>query len=663
MIKRLLIANRGEIAVRIARTCKKLGIETISIYSDADKNAMHTRETDYSAYIGSSISEKSYLNIKNIINVAKKFKVDAIHPGYGFLSENPTFSKIVKKNNIIFIGPSESSMKSMAYKNEARKLMQAAGVSVLPGFPVENLSNNKIVKKCNNIGFPLIIKASAGGGGKGMHVIKSADETIQKLEKAKREALSSFGDDKVLIEKYLVRPRHIEVQIVADNFGNIQALSDRDCSIQRRHQKVVEEAPAPFIKQSIKNDMAKQAIEVAKKIAYSGAGTIEFLYENNKFYFMEMNTRLQVEHPVTEEILGIDLVDIQIRIACNEKLENIINNFKINGHAIEVRVYAENPENDFLPSPGIIKKFQVPDEDYIRLDTGYNDYDEVSPYYDPMIAKIITHGKNRNDSIKKMSLTLGKTKLFGLDNNVYFLNNIIANRYFSKKDINTQFIDKFWNELVTPSKLKENFRMLFSSLFIHLRNIKYSDNFNSPWNNKANWRHINSDKEEVLFTDNKDEFNFKCQTISEGKYIIFSSLEEVQLAEIKYLSNKNDIRFKVLLNNKPLEFDIFVDKDEYFLSSMGYNFKYVIKEKYANVLSESSSDGSFDAPVPGKVAKIFAKVNEVVKKGYVVAVIEAMKMEHSITAPYNGKIKKINIKENQQVDEGFTLIEMEKANE
>ena len=265
MIKRLLIANRGEIAVRIARTCKKMGIETVSIYSDVDKNSMHVRETDHSAHIGSSISEKSYLNIKKIINVAKDFKVDAIHPGYGFLSENPSFSKMVKKNNIIFIGPSESSMKSMAYKNEARKLMEDAGVSVLPGFPVENMSNNKIVNKCNDIGYPLIIKASAGGGGKGMHVIRAADEIIQKLEQAKREALSSFGDDKVLIEKYLESPRHIEVQIVADNFGNIQALSDRDCSIQRRHQKVVEEAPAPFIKQNIKDNMAKQAIEVAKK--------------------------------------------------------------------------------------------------------------------------------------------------------------------------------------------------------------------------------------------------------------------------------------------------------------------------------------------------------------------------------------------------------------
>ena len=663
MFKKILIANRGEIALRIIRASRELGIKTVAVFSTADDLSLHKKFADEAICIGPPNPLKSYLNIPSILAAAELTDADAIHPGYGFLSENPSFSKMVKKNNIIFIGPSESSMKSMAYKNEARKLMEDAGVSVLPGFPVENMSNNKIVNKCNDIGYPLIIKASAGGGGKGMHVIRAADEIIQKLEQAKREALSSFGDDKVLIEKYLESPRHIEVQIVADNFGNIQALSDRDCSIQRRHQKVVEEAPAPFIKQNIKDNMAKQAIEVAKKIAYSGAGTIEFLYENNEFYFMEMNTRLQVEHPVTEEILGIDLVEVQIRVACNEKLENIIKKIKINGHALEVRVYAENPENDFLPSPGKIKKFEVPKEDYIRLDTGYEDYDEVSPYYDPMIAKIITYGKDRNDAIRKMSLTLGKTKLFGLDNNVYFLNNIIINKYFSKKDINTQFIDKFWTELVTPAKLKEDFRILFASLFIYLRNNENSSSFYSPWSNKENWRHVNNDKEEVLFIDNKDEFNFKCQIISENEYIIFSSLEEIQLAEIKYLTNENNSIFKVLFNNKPFEFEVFEDNNEYYFSSMGYSFKYVSKEKYANILSEDSVAGSFDAPVPGKVAKIFTKVNQKVKKGYIVAVIEAMKMEHSITAPYNGKIKKINVKENQQVDEGFTLIEMEKENE
>ncbi len=663
MFKRILIANRGEIAVRIAKTCKNMGIETVSVYSDVDDNAMHVRESDHSAYIGPSISELSYLNIDKIIQVSKKFNVDAIHPGYGFLSENPNFSKKIKQNKLIFIGPSESSMKSMAYKSDARKLMETAGVPVLPGFPVENITNSKIIEECNKIGFPLIIKASAGGGGKGMHVINSAAEILDKLQGAKREALSSFGDDRILIEKYLENPRHVEVQIVADNFGNVKVLSDRDCSIQRRHQKVVEEAPAPFIKQNIKDEMAFQAIQIAKEISYSGAGTIEFLYEKDKFYFMEMNTRLQVEHPVTEKILNIDLVEIQIRISNNESLENIIRHVKPIGHALEVRVYAENPEKDFLPSPGKIKKFKVPSDKYVRLDSGYDKYDEISSYYDPMIAKIIVYGRDRKDAIKKMSSTLNNVKLFGVDNNVYFLNNIVKNNNFLKKDISTKFIDYYWQELKIPSELKENFRFLAVSLILYNRNNDNEMLHTSPWENKNNWRHLSNDQEEIVLLDGKEEYLYNCKTLENGHYVLYSSINESQIAEINYIFFNEKKTVKVTLNNKKFYFDFLIEGNEYYLSSMGYSFKFLEKQKYGIISSEDSASNSLDAPVPGKVAKIFAKKGQVIKKGSVIVVIEAMKMEHSILAPYDGVIKKINVKEFEQVEEGLTLIKMDKKND
>ncbi len=670
MFKRILIANRGEIAVRIARTCKKMGIETVSIFSDADKNAMHVRESNFSVYVGKSLSEDSYLNIDNIIKAAKKYKVDAVHPGYGFLSENPTFSKKIKSNKLIFIGPSENSMKSMALKTEARKLMEEAGVPVLPGFSVENKSKNLILKECRNIGFPVIIKASAGGGGKGMHVINSEKEVISKLEATKREALSSFGDDKILIEKYLENPRHVEVQIIADNFGNVKVLSDRDCSIQRRHQKVVEEAPAPFIKKNVKDEMALQAVQVAKKISYSGAGTIEFLYEKDKFYFMEMNTRLQVEHPVTEKILGLDLVDIQIKIACNESLDKIINKVNIKGHALEVRVYAENPEKNFLPSPGKILKFSVPTNNFVRLDTGYSDGDSVSPHYDPMIAKIIVYGKDRNDAIKKMSSTLNKTTLYGVENNINFLNNIIKNKNFSKKDINTKFINFNWKDLIVSLNIKENFRYV-AATFFHSINELENVLPNSPWAIKNNWRHIDNEVEDILFLDNKEEVHFKCQIIEKGYYKVFNALDVNNLfTKINYKSGEKNKNITVLIstinnnNNiiseKKMTFDIFRNQNEIYLKSMGYNFAFIKKEKYGSFLLEDSVSGSFDAPVPGKVAKIFVKLNQRVEKGFIIAIIEAMKMEHSIVAPFDGKIVNINVKESQQVEEGFVLVEMDK---
>ena len=657
MIKRILIANRGEIAVRIARTCKSMNIEVIAIYSEADKNALHVRKADKAIYIGESLAENSYLNYKKIIKIALENKVDAVHPGYGFLSENPDFARALEKNNIRFIGPSVTSMKSMSLKNDARNMMEEADVPVLSGFSADGLSKKEIIKKCENIGFPLIIKASAGGGGKGMHVINKKEEIIIKFEGAKREALSSFGNNSILIEKYLQNPRHIEVQILADNYGNIHTLSDRDCSIQRRHQKVIEEAPATNISQEIRKEMAFQAKQVAKNISYSGAGTIEFLLENNKFYFMEMNTRLQVEHPVTELILGIDLVELQIKVANNEEIKSLPNLIK--GHAIEARVYAENPEKDFQPSPGRILEFNSPKKDYLRLDTGYLANDEVSSYYDPMVAKIIAYGENRNDALKKLSFALQNTQLIGIKNNIDFLNKILKVPAFSKKNINTDFINKYWKSLVPSVESRNNLIQAALFLYVKARNSSHIDEKSSPWKNVNNWRHLENSYENINILCDKEIYNYKVKMIDQDHALVTNN-DASYINTFKFISKNGHNNIQLICNNNKIDvFFVKLNNEDMYINQNGYSLNLNIRDKYHLELEEESSLGSMDSPVPGKIAKIFVKNKQIVKKGDILVIVEAMKMEHSILAPFSGRVLKVNTKEGDQVDEGFAVVEME----
>ena len=657
MIKRILIANRGEIAVRIARTCKSMDIEVIAIYSDADKSALHVREADKAIYIGESLAENSYLNYKKIIKIALENKVDAVHPGYGFLSENPDFARALEKNNIRFIGPSVASMKSMSLKNDARNMMEEADVPVLSGFSADGLSKKEIIKKCENIGFPLIIKASAGGGGKGMHVINKKEEIIIKFEGAKREALSSFGNNSILIEKYLQNPRHIEVQILADNYGNIHALSDRDCSIQRRHQKVIEEAPAKNISQEIRKEMAFQAKQVAKNISYSGAGTIEFLLENNKFYFMEMNTRLQVEHPVTELILGIDLVELQIKVANNEEVKSLPNLIK--GHAIEARVYAENPEKDFQPAPGRILEFNTPKKDYLRLDTGYLANDEVSSYYDPMVAKIIAYGENRKDALKKLSFALQNTQLIGIKNNIDFLNKILKVPAFSKNNINTNFINKYWKSLVPSIESRNNLIQAALVLYVKARNSSHVDEKSSPWQIINNWRHLENSYENINILCEKEIYNYKIKMIDQDHALVTNN-DSSFINTFKFISKNGHNNIQLIFNNKKIDvFFVKLNNEDMYINQNGYSLNLNIRDKYYLELEEASSLGSMDSPVPGKIAKIFVKNKQVVKKGDILVIVEAMKMEHSILAPFSGRVLKVNTSEGDQVDEGFAVVEME----
>jgi len=659
MIRNILIANRGEIAARISRTCKAMGVKVIAVYSDADKNALHVREADKSIHLGESLAEKSYLNYKKLIKIALENNVDAVHPGYGFLSENPDFAKALKKNNIKFIGPSVSSMKSMSSKNDARNMMEKAGVPVLPGFSADDLSQKQILKRCEDIGFPLIIKASAGGGGKGMHIIHKKGEIINKLEAAKREALSSFGNESILIEKYLQNPRHIEVQILADNFGNIYTLSDRDCSIQRRHQKVIEEAPATNISTDVRKEMAFQAEQVAKHISYSGAGTIEFLLENNNFYFMEMNTRLQVEHPVTELILGIDLVELQIRVANNEKIILDYNENSINGHAIEARVYAEIPEKDFQPSPGKILEFNFPNKTYLRLDTGYMANDEVSTYYDPMIAKVIAYGENRDDAIKKLSFALENTQLIGLKNNIDFLNKILKVPAFSEKKITTDFINKYWKSLMPVQEDKDILLQAAIVLYIRIRNFNKDNKKSSPWENANNWRHLANGFEKIHMICDKNNFNYRVKIIDRDSMLV-ENHDTTFNNTFTFFNSDFSKQISLLCNNKKIDlFFVKLNNEDVYVNKNGYSLNIKIRDKYYLELKEELSQGSMDSPIPGKIAKIFVKNKQLVKKGDVLVIVEAMKMEHSILAPYSGKVLKVNVNKGNQVEEGFTVVEME----
>ena len=454
MIKKILVANRGEIAVRVMRSCREMDILTVAIYSDADGSAMHVRYADEAYYIGPSPSAESYLNIDKIIEVAKNCKADAIHPGYGFLSENATFSDRCKQEGIIFIGPSGDSIRAMGDKITARRTMIAAGVPVVPGTTDPIQDETGAIEVIRNIGLPVMIKASAGGGGKGMRLVKEESQIVNAIRSARSEARSAFGDDSVYIEKYIGSPHHIEFQILADNFGNTIHLFERECSVQRRHQKVVEETPSPLLTPAVREEMGEFAVAAAKAVNYSGAGTIEFIVDEDlNYYFLEMNTRLQVEHPITERVVGIDLVKQQINIANNEKLAIRQEELTQNGHAIECRIYAEDPDRNFMPSPGVIKHISEPHGLGVRCDGYVYEGYEIPLYYDPLISKLICWGKTREEAINRMKRALYEYKITGVKTSIRLLVRIMDTPDFREGKYNTHFIEKNHDYLFTLPKI------------------------------------------------------------------------------------------------------------------------------------------------------------------------------------------------------------------
>ena len=650
MIKKVLIANRAEIAIRVAKTCKKMGIKTVGVFSKDDSMSLHLKYCDESYLLGKDPLKGSYLNIEKIVNIAKNVAADAIHPGYGFLSENSKFVKKLNKENIIFIGPSYKAIELMGDKIESKKIAKKAGVNCIPGYEnaIENINHG--LKEAKSIGYPVMIKASAGGGGKGMRIARNNNEFEELFIAAKNEAMNAFGDDRVFIEKYIEQPRHIEMQILSDNHGNILWLGERECSIQRRHQKIIEESPSSFIDASIRNKMGEQAVSLAKAVNYSSAGTVEFVVDKNQnFYFLEMNTRLQVEHPVTELVTGLDLVEEMINVANNKKLAFSQKDIKVKGWSFESRLCAESPKKSFLPCAGRIENINYPTED-IRVDFGYKSGGEVSIYYDSLLAKIISFGKNRDEALVKMLNALSEVSIEGIDTNLDFLMDIYKQKSFSLGDINTNFISKTYNdgykgktdekeekEIIVLLALSYHLNSLYN-INLHIKNI--SKAWMVSWSYQDINININSIKDgyiSLTFENSIKEFTF---TIDHINKIVSINLEDKVFKGRVYIQENY---IKVFYKGSETNLNIF-RKNIYEL------YNKLPKENKNNKIKQILS------PMPGKVTKMLVKEKDKILEGDNLLVLDAMKMENIIKSNFQGLVKDVLVEEGQSVSADQLLI-------
>lgn len=665
MFNKILIANRGEIACRVARTCRRLGIKTVAVYSDADKNALHVQACDEAVYVGGSAPRDSYLLGDKIIQLALDCGAQAIHPGYGFLSENADFAQACSAAGLVFIGPPASAISAMGSKSAAKTLMESADVPLVPGYHGDNQDPEFLHNQADAIGYPVLLKASAGGGGKGMRIVESSDSFISALDSCKREAQSSFGDQKVLVEKYLSRPRHIEIQVFADKHGNCIYLFDRDCSVQRRHQKVIEEAPAPNVSPEIKRAMGEAAVNAAMAVGYEGAGTVEFIAEADQqgnaglFYFMEMNTRLQVEHPVTEMITGQDLVEWQLRVACGEALPLLQNQIQSNGHAIEARIYAENPEKKFLPSTGKLLVKNMPKEQVgsIRIDTGVRVGDVISPFYDPMIAKLIVWGSDRKTAVARMRSALNEVNIIGLSTNVAFLGRLLRCDAFLEANLDTGLIAKNEQSLLRKDVdvgFADLAFLLAQRLAVEVENAQYPGReVDSPWQRQDAWRMNKSAIRKFSFVMDGSpevhtlEYRYQDQSLAySGEVAKFSyrkSGNQISIVLDEIQSTATVIR----PHSNPNALHLFRD---------GRHQVWMYQDPLEGVYHEEASAGKLTAPMPGKVIAIHVTAGAPVKVGDPLLVVEAMKMEHTITAPFDGEVSEINYAQGDQVNEGDQLI-------
>jgi 3-methylcrotonyl-CoA carboxylase alpha subunit len=617
MMKSLLIANRGEIACRVIRTARRLGIRTVAVYSDADAKALHVRLADDAVHIGPSPARESYLVGEKIIAAAKRTGAQAIHPGYGFLSENTDFAQAVIDAGLIWVGPKPDSIRAMGLKDAAKKLMAEAGVPVTPGYLGENQDPKRLKEEADAIGYPVLIKAVAGGGGKGMRRVDEPTQFYDALESAKREAASSFGDDRVLIEKYILSPRHIEVQVFGDSKGNAVHLFERDCSLQRRHQKVIEEAPAPGMDEETREAVCGAAVRAAKAVNYEGAGTIEFIADASeglradRIWFMEMNTRLQVEHPVTEEITGEDLVEWQLRIASGGKLPKKQNELAINGHAIEARLYAEDPAKGFLPSVGRLDHFELGEEG--RIETGVEEGDAISSFYDPMVAKLVARGDTRDEAIDELSAMLDSVEVWPVRTNAGFLFNTVISDEFGAAEIDTGFIEHHLDELVPPSVADDSVRRAAAAVAILAAEEE------APLPGLAGLR-VNAPSQLSVVLDGK--------TVELG--------DEDEIAEVSG----------------------FADDERVVVFREGQTFPFRLLAR-GSVAGGAASSGTIVAPMPGKVTAVEVSRGAKVNKGQRLLTLEAMKMEHGLTAPFDGVVSELNAKAGAQVVEGAVLVRVE----
>ena len=659
---KLLIANRGEIACRIIKTCRKMNIKTVAIYSDADINSLFVQMADEAVNIGASPSSQSYLNIEKILSAVKKTGATMVHPGYGFLSENRNFAEALAKVGVIFVGPSTHSIAMMGDKIQSKKLALEANVSTVPGHMGVIKDVKEALEIAQQIGFPVMVKASAGGGGKGMRIVNQKEEMAEAFLSASNEARNSFSDDRVFIEKFIENPRHIEIQVLADKFDNIVCLGERECSIQRNNQKVIEEAPSPFLDEKTRNKMYEQSKALAKKVKYFSAGTIEYIMDKNKnFYFLEMNTRLQVEHPVTELITGLDLVELMIRIALDEKLPFKQEDVKLNGWAIESRIYAADPARGFLPSSGRINLYIEPEQnEHIRVDSGVYEGGEVSMFYDAMIAKLCAYGKNRNEAIEHMRHALGSYAIGGVSHNISFLETIMKNDKFIKGELSTSFIKQEFPAGFSGSELDSEAKevLLVVAMQIFLKNYQRNAQMSGQLRNRQ--KQI-SDRWVIAIDDNSYLINILSQ--GEGMLSIECDNKEI---ELKSSWNNGEKLFRGVVNEKNIGVKIRDNNNtgSYLLQYSGLDAFITVSSpriaelsKFMPKIQKNAKPENLTSPITGKIIRFKVSEGDEIKAGQELVIIEAMKMENIIRTDYDVKIAKIKFKEGEPVGIGQVIID------
>ncbi len=660
MFSKILVANRGEIACRVIHTARRMGIATVAVYSDADAGSLHVAMADEAVAIGEAPARESYLRIDRVIDAARQTGAEAIHPGYGFLSENADFCRACDEAGIVFIGPPTPAIEAMGSKSAAKRIMEDAGVPLLPGYHGEEQDPALLLDAAEKIGFPVLLKAVAGGGGKGMRRVDDAGQFDEELAAACREAESSFGDSKMLVEKFLTRPRHVEIQVFCDSHGNGVYLAERDCSIQRRHQKVIEEAPAPGLSDDTRRAMGEAAVRAAQAIDYRGAGTVEFLLDvDGAFYFMEMNTRLQVEHPVTEMITGQDLVQWQLQVAAGEALPLQQGEIAINGHAFEARIYAEDPDRDFLPATGTLSYLKTPEEsDTVRVDTGVRQGDEVSIHYDPMIAKLIVWDRDRSSALRQLAMALSHYRVAGVTTNIDFLYNIATSEPFRQVKLDTHFIEEHRELLFQVDSADEHQQIALASLFLLLSRrrlaeqeaVGHGDPF-SPWHSHSGWR-MNEPHRHSLALDYRDRtVEISAEQLEDGGYRL--AFESAQVTVAGTLSG-DSLRADIGGFQQKLSFAEHDDTWSAYRSSGAFHFR----EQQADLgdADAGTAGGNPRAPMNGVVVQLLAEPGTAVEADAPLLVMEAMKMEHTIRAPAAGQVTEFFYQAGDMVDGDAELL-------